>query len=181
MASRVAMNAMGNLPVKTVNAYEGTALRYDSFSPRGGQNEGALVYSAPIVKGDLVKLVAEDTAGRVTVQKAGAAPDIVHGIAVASPQGIDNVTDTSGGAATPADAQQRRVDVAFFGLAIVELVAKESITPGHAVEWDTSVANAVESGGAVPSANGMPIALALGADGVKIPVLLGFVGVAADT
>ena len=178
MASRVAMNAMGNLPVKTVNAFEGTLTRYASVSPRGGDNEGAAVYQYPIVKGDLVKLVAEDTAGRVTVQKAGAGPDIVHGIAVASPQGIDNTTASTD---TPADSLQRRIDVAFFGLAIVELTAKEAITPGHAVEWDTSVANAVETSGAAPTANGQPIALALGADGVKIPVLLGFVGVAADT
>lgn len=179
MASRIALNNMRNLVVKTSFAYEGTITRKDIITPDGGIIEDVLYYSAPIVKGDLVKLYAsEDTANRITVQAAGAGPDIVHGIAVSDPQGIDNTTEDS---ATPADDLQRRVDVAFFGLAIVEFEATEDITVGHAVQWDTTEAGKIESGSAVPSENGQPIAMTLGADGTMVAVLLGFVGVAADT
>ena len=51
MASRVALNAMGGFPVKTVFAYEGTLTRVTgSVSPRGGVNEGAAYYQYPIAK-----------------------------------------------------------------------------------------------------------------------------------
>ena len=175
MASRVAINAMGNLPVKTVNASEGTLTRYTtSVSPRGGLNEGVAVYSAPIVKGDLVRLVAEDTANRVTVEKATAAndADYVVGVAVASPQGIDNTT-VSG--QTPVDALQRKVDVAFFGLGIIELEANGAIVVGHSIELSESESNVIGDSGAA-GANGDAIALSLGADGTLVAVLLGYCG-----
>lgn len=176
MASRVAMNAMGNFPVKTVNASEGTLTRYtSSVSPRGGVNEGAAVYQTPIVKGDLVVLVAEDTANRVTVAKAVPGDntmDAVVGMAVASPQGIDNTTASG---ATPVDSLQRKVDVAFFGIGIIELEANGAITPGHGIEFSESEQNIIGDSGSAAD-NGDMMALSLGADGVLVAVLVGYSG-----
>lgn len=177
MASRVALNAMDKFPVKTAFAYEGTVTRKDVVSPDGGIIEDVLYYSAPIVKGDLVKLVAEDTTGRLTVQKAAAGDnlDYMHGIAVSHPQGVDNDTADSG---TPVDSLQRRVDVAFFGIGIIELEANGAIVVGHKIELSESESNVIGDSGAVGT-NGEPIALTLGADGVKVAVLIGYSGHAA--
>jgi len=176
MASRKAFNAMGNFPVKTVNASEGTLTRYtSSVSPRGGVNEGAAVYSVPIVKGDLVVLVAEDTVNRVTVAKAvpgNDTMDSVHGMAVSDPQGIDNTT-VSG--ATPIDSLQRRVDVAFFGIGIIELEANGAIVVGNGIEFSESEQNVIGDSGAAAD-NGDMMALSLGADGTLVSVLVGFSG-----
>lgn len=172
MASRVALNHMGNLPVKTAFAYEGTLTRYTAGFTADGGNEAVAVYSAPIVKGDLVKLyVSEAATGRISVAKATAGDDAdyAHGIAVSSPQGIDNAT-TSGN--TPANAYQRRVDVAFFGIAIIELEANGAIPVGSGVELSESESNVVGDDG-TNGENGGWVAMSLGADGVKIAILVG--------
>lgn len=175
MASRVALNNMRNFPVKTAFAYEGALTRYTTgFTADGGQ-ENVAVYAAPIAKGDLVRLYAsEDTAGRITVEKATAADnaDYVHGIAVSSPQGIDNTT-VSG--QVPVDGLQRRVDVAFFGLGIIELEANGAITVGHAIELSETESNIIGDQGAAGQ-NGQMIAMTLGADGTKVAVLVGYSG-----
>lgn len=175
MASRKAFNAMEGFPKKTVHAYEGTLTRYtDSVSPRGGVNEGAAVYQYPIRKGDLVKLVAEDTTNRVTVQRKYGAndDDFAVGIAISSPQGIDNTTASGD---TPADANQRLVDIAFFGIGIIELEANGAIVVGHAIEFSESEDNVIGDQGAA-AANGDMMALSLGADGVLVAVLVGYSG-----
>lgn len=175
MATRKAFNNMRNFPVKTVYASEGALTRYtSSVSPMGGVNEGAAVYATPIAKGDLVRLVEEDTVNRVTVEKAvaGNDKDYVIGIAVSDPQGIDNTT-VSG--QVPVDALQRKVDVALFGLGIIELEANGAITPGHGIELSEAETNVIGDSGAAAD-NGDAVALSLGADGVKVAVLLGYSG-----
>jgi hypothetical protein len=175
MTARVALNNMRNFPVKTCFAYEGTVTRYDVVSGTGGKQEDVAVYSAPIAKGDLVRLYAsEDTVNRITVEKAAAGDnkDYVHGIAVSDPQGVDNITATSG---TPVDSLQRRVDVAFFGLGIIELEANGAIPVGSGVEISESESNIVGDDG-TDGENGGWIAMTLGADGTKISILVGFSG-----
>lgn len=176
MASRVALNAMAGFPVKTAFAYEGTLTRYtDSVGPRGGVNEGAAVYQYPIRKGDLVKLyTSEDTTGRLTVQRRYGADEsnYAHGVAVSSPQGMDNTT-VSG--QVPADAYQRRVDIAFFGIGIIELEGNGAIPVGSGVELSESEDNIVGDDG-TDGENGGWIAMTLGADGTKLAILVGFSG-----
>jgi hypothetical protein len=173
MASRVAINNMRNLPVKTAKAYEGTFTRYNTaISPNGGVVDGAGVYSAPIAKGDMVKLKAGTDKGFILVEKAAAGNDLdyIHGIAVSSPQGVDNVT-VSG--ATPAVAYNRKVDVAFFGLAIVELVAEGTMVVGNRALKSESVTNGVVDAGSAPTVNGALVNLAYATVGEFVPVLVG--------
>lgn len=177
MASRTAFNAMRNLPVKSVQAYEGTLTRYtSSVSPRGGVNEGAAVYSAAIVKGDLVKIKNHTTQGLVLVEKSAAGDELVHGIAVSSPQGIDNTTASGG---TPTAAYRRLVDVAFFGLAIIEMGVSETgaVAPGDIVGLDADEPNEVETqilyANVVTGDQGKFEALSYGAAGTFISVLVG--------
>jgi hypothetical protein len=174
MASRKAFNAMRNLPVKTFQAYEGTLTRYTgSVSPMGGVNEGAAVYSAPIAKGDLVKIYAHTDQGKEVVEKYayGEGADLTIGIAVSDPQGIDNTTASAG---TPTQAYRRLVDVAVFGLAIVEIEAGGAITPGYRVSMAEGENTVVEI--AAPTANGVWLSLGHYHDGDIAAVLLGFAG-----
>ena len=183
MASRSAFNAMGGLPVKTVQAYEGTLTRYtSSVSPRGGVNEGAAVYSAPIVKGDFVKVKNHTEQGVVLVEVTAVNDEQVHGIAVSSPQGIDNTT-VSG--QTPAAAYRRLVDVAFFGLAIIEVSVSATavVAPGDIVGLDADEKNEFETqiayAAVATSDQGKFVALGYSAAGLYVPVLIGasmFVG-----
>lgn len=173
MAARKAINNMRNLPVKTALAHEGTLTRYtNSVSPRGGVNEGAAVYQTPIAKGDLVVLKAGTDKGVILVEKFanGNDADIAHGIAISSPQGIDNTT-VSG--QTPAIGLKRKVDVAFFGLAIVELVAEGTMVVGHKALLSESVQNGVVDGTAAPSANGGMVVVGYATVGEFVPVLIG--------
>jgi hypothetical protein len=177
MASRTAFNAMGGLPVKTVQAYEGTLTRYtDSVSPRGGTNEGAAVYSAPIVKGDFVKVKDHAVQGQVLVERSAAGDELVHGMAVASPQGIDNTT-VSG--QTPAAALRRLVDVAFFGVGIIEVgvSATGAVAPGDVIGFDADERNEVETqiayGSVATGDQGKMVALSYSAAGSYVAVLVG--------
>lgn len=176
MASRSAFNAMGGLPVKTVQAFEGTLTRYDSVSPRGGNNEGAAVYQYPIVKGDFVKIKTHAVQGQVLVERSAAGDELVHGIAVASPQGIDNTTATTD---TPAAANRRLVDVAFFGIAIVEMgvSATGAVSPGDVIGFDADERNEIETqiayGSVATGDQGKMVALGYSAAGSFVPVLIG--------
>jgi hypothetical protein len=174
----VRTNEYKSFPIKTVNAYEGTLTRYtSSVSPTGGVNEGAAVYSAPLTVGDLVVLYQHTVNGEIQVQKAAAGVDIVHGIVVAEPSGIDNTTASSG---TPTHVYQRKVDVAFFGLGIIELLVSSTgaVEPGDIVGLDADEANQVETqiahdGSITVGTNGGFVALSYGTDGQYLPVLVG--------
>lgn len=125
--ARVAMNNLRNLPVKTVAASEGIITRVsDSVSPMGGVNEGAAYYASPIAKGDLVALAgnADISIGVVKKYASGAA----IGIAVSSPQGMDNVTVSL---AAPIVSLMRRIDVAFFGDALIEIAVSVAQVAGQ--------------------------------------------------
>jgi hypothetical protein len=174
----VRRNEYKSFPIKTVNAYEGTLTRTTgSFSPTGGTNEGVAVYSAPLAKGDLVVLYQHTTNGDIQVQKAAAGVDVVHGIVVADPFGIDNTTASSG---TPTHAYQRKVDIAFFGLGIIELVVSSTgaVEPGDIVGLDADEVTQVETqiahdGSITVATNGGFVALSYGTDGQTIPIMVG--------
>jgi hypothetical protein len=174
----VRTNSYKSFPKITVNAYEGTLTRTTgSFSPTGGSNEGVAVYSAPIAKGDLVVLYQHTVNGEIQVQKAAAGVDIVHGIVVAEPFGIDNTTASS---ATPTHAYQRKVDVAFFGIGVIELVVSSTgaVEPGDIVGLDADESMQVETqiahdGSQTVATNGGFVALSYGTDGLTIPILVG--------
>lgn len=118
MTARTSYVFMKNFPVITVNAYEGTLTRYTTgFNEVGGQQDVA-VYSAPISKGSLVQLYDHAQVDVIQVEVVAAGDNVAHGIAVSSPQGIDNSTTSSG---TPTYAYQRKIDVAFFALGVIEL------------------------------------------------------------
>jgi hypothetical protein len=177
MATRKAMNAMGNLPVKSVQAFEGTLTRYTTaVSPRGGVVEGAAVYSAPIAKGDFVKLKDHTDQDVVLVEVIAVDDEQVHGVAVASPQGIDNTTASGD---TPAAALRRLVDVAFFGIGIMEMTVSATavVAPGDVIGFDANEINEVETQiayAAVANGNqGLNVALSYSAAGSHVFVLLG--------
>lgn len=176
MASRKAFNALRNLPVKTVQAYEGTLTRYTtSVSPMGGTNEGAAVYSAPIKKGDLVTVYVHTEQGNIIVEKKVAANDTADhaiGFAISDPQGIDNTT-VSGG--TPADGLRRLVDVAFFGLAVVEMEAGGALIPGNGAGYSETEVQCLVDTGAV-GVSGRMVNLGHFHDGDIAAVLVGYAG-----
>lgn len=170
---------MRNFPVIGVKAAEGTLTRYtNSVAPTGGINEGAAVYSVPLQVGDLVKIKDHTTNGLILVEKAtaGNESDFAHGIVVSAPTGIDNTT-VSG--QTPAAAQRRIVDVAFFGLGVIELTASatSAVAPGDSLALDENEDNEVEPDVAYASItkadNGSMIALSYAASGSKVSVLVG--------
>jgi hypothetical protein len=177
MASRKAFNAMRNLPVKTFRAYEGTLTRYtSSVSPMGGVNEGAAVYSAPIAKGDLVKVYLSNAdQGYEVVEKFayGEGADFVLGIAVSDPQGIDNTT-VSG--QTPVVSLERFVDVAIFGLAIVEIEAGGAIRPGYELAMAEGENTVVEATAGTTVGSGRWMSLGHYHDGDIAAVLIGYMG-----
>lgn len=169
---------MRNFPVIGVKANEGTVTRYNSVAPTGADNDGAAVYSAPLVKGDLVKLDQHTTNGLIIVEKAVAGNDldVAHGIVVSNPSGVDNTTTSAG---TPAVADQRIVDIAFFGLGVIELTASATgaVNPGDSLALDEDENNEVETDVALASItkadNGSMIALSYAAAGSKVSCLVG--------
>ena len=185
MAARKSFVYMKNFPVVTANVYEGTLTRYTSaVTPTGGIAEGAAVYSAPVVKGDLLKLKDGTDKGVILVEKIAADGENVVGMAVSDPFGVDNTT-VSG--QTPVLALQRKVDVALFGIGIIELTvsATGAVAAGDLIGMDGDEVNEVEvqhdySAGAVVSGDqGGIIALTYAAAGEKVALLVGascFVG-----
>lgn len=178
MAARTSTIIMRNFPVVTVQAYEGTLTRYTTgFNEVGGQQDVA-VYSAPITKGDLVQLYNHTQLDQIQVQKFPKANEIddVHGMAVSSPWGVDNATTTGG---TPTHAYQRLVDVAFFGLGIIELTASATVRPGYSLGISESADKTVTEVLAMESitaGNGNWISLSYATVGLPVKVLVGWVG-----
>lgn len=175
---------MKNFPVVTCDAYEGTITRYTSaVTPTGGIAEGAAVYSAPIEKGDFVKLKDNtETGGIILVEASAAGDELFIGMAVSDPFGVDNTTASSG---TPAAAYRRKVDVALFGLGIIEATVSATavVAPGDYVGFDADEVNEVETQIAYASvavgSNGGLYALHYAAVGTKVAILVGgsvFVG-----
>jgi hypothetical protein len=168
---------MKNFPVVSVEVYEGTLTRYTgSVSPTGGINEGVAVYSAPVVKGDFVKLKNHTTNGIILVELAGVAAAYMHGVAVSDPMGIDNTT-VSG--QTPVTGLRRIVDVAFFGLGIIEMTVSETgaVAPGDIVGIDENEVNEIETLVAYASIdiedNTGFLSLGYGVAKASVPVLIG--------
>jgi len=168
---------MRNFPVVSVPVYEGTLTRYTSaVSVNGGVLEGAAVYSVPVAKGDLVKIKTHIVNTQILVELAGVASAFVHGQAVSSPKGIDNITATG---QTPVASLRRIVDVAFFGLGIIELTvsATAAVAPGDIVGLDEDEKNEIETLVAYASIdiedNTGFLALSYGAVGEIVSVLIG--------
>jgi hypothetical protein len=94
-----------NFVVVTVKAYEGAVTRIDnSVSPTGGLNDGALVYTDPIAKGNVVRLTDVGINGVIKVQN-NTGKTYGHGVAVSDPFGVDSTT-TSG--STPSTENMRK-------------------------------------------------------------------------
>jgi hypothetical protein len=180
MTARVGFINMKNFPVLTVNGYEGTLTRYTTgFNEVGGQQDVA-VYSLPISKGDVVALYGHAQVDCIQVRKMPAANDTSDeaiGIAVSSPQGIDNSTTST---QTPTYVYQRKVDVALFGIGVVDLVAQGTVRPGYKLGWSEATDNAVVEVTALESntASFDLVALGYATTGVKVPVLVGYSGFA---
>lgn len=171
MADRVGMNNLRNLIVKTVAVYEGTVQKKDIVSPNGGIIKDAIVRSAPVAKGDLVSLTAAVTQKNIPI--VGPLSGVLAiGQLVSDPQGIDPAAPAVAAAPninTETD-RLRRADVAFFGVAIVELESHSvAQTPGNQYR--------ISAAGAAFSANGQAVVLRAAAAGEKCPVLLGANGV----
>ena len=145
MTARISYVNTRNMPVVTCTLYEGTLTRYTTgFNEVGGQQDVA-VYQYPVTKGDLVCLKDDDTTlDAIVVQDFNQGNDVDEaiGIAVSYPQGIDNST-TSG--QTPTATYRRKVDVALFGVAILEFTASGTVRPGYTVGWDESTEGVVVS------------------------------------
>ena len=168
---------MRNFPVISVPVYEGTLTRYTTaVSVNGGTLEGAAVYSVPVAKGDIVKVKDHTVNGQILFELAGVASAFAHGIAVSSPKGIDNLT-VSGQA--PVAALRRIVDVAVFGLGIIELTVSSTaaVAPGDIVGLDENEKNEIETLVAYASIdiedNTGFLSLGYGAAGESVPVLIG--------
>ena len=175
----VRTNEYKSFPIKTAQAYEGTLTRTTgTVSPTGGTNEGVGVYSAPIAKGDLVVLYQHIINGEIQVAKAAAGADVVHGICVADPFGVDNTTASG---ATPTHTYQRKVDVAWFGIGIIELQCSSTgaIEPGDIVGLDSDESMQVEreiahDGSITVATNGGFVSMSYASgDGYTIPILVG--------
>lgn len=164
-----------NLPKVPVNLYEGTRTEYTGQTDDGGETTLG-VYSAPLAKGDLVKLKDHSTAGTILVEALAADGNVMHGIIIDDPIGEDTVTATGG---TPAAAQQRVATVAFFGDGIIELPVSETeaICPGDRVGQDASEAGEFEIKTDYTSIDetdqGSFIALSYAAASGKVAVLIG--------
>ena len=177
MASRFAYDFTDNLPKIPVKLYEGTATRGDVIGADGLVLPDAITYSAPIVKGDYVKLKDDsNSGGEIVVEKfvPGNEENNIIGKIVDSPKGTDAVT-TSG--QTPAHAQRRRASIGIRAVAVTDMVADGVQVAGQNVVYKESGASVtVTAGGAVPAANGVQVALTHALDGVKFPVALGYFG-----
>lgn len=168
---------MKNFPVISMKLAEGTLTRSNIVGPNGGVIEGAVVYSAPVVKGDMVAMDATctDKGVLMAVKATASAAGIVHGVLVSSPFGVDAIT-VSG--QTPATAQKRVADVALFGLGIIEVVVAtgETMVPGDSVGPDAAAVNtfAVKTAAASASLadNGGMMAIGYGVATEKVPVLI---------
>lgn len=167
---------MKNFPVLSVKIGEGNLTISDVVGPDGGIIEDVIARAAEVRKGDLMKIKQHTVNGQILMEKAAAGDNIVVGIAVSEPMGTDNVTATGNPAAV---AQMRVVDVALFGLGIIELTASatSAIAPGDIVGLDADEPNEVEVQTALASVTiteqGCMQALSYAAAGEKVSILVG--------
>ena len=175
MVARTSFNNLRNFPVLPVKLNEGVLTRANTFSPSGGRIDGMVSYAAPIVKGDLVQLVAASTdKGVIRVEINDTSADgRAHGMVVESPKGID-ATTVSG--QTPVVAYERMASVAFFGLGVIELTAANTIAPGASLDFDDTndaqVDTKTASGSTTLGDNGGMCALTYAVAGEKVAVLM---------
>lgn len=177
--ARSTTNSYKNLPIKTCKIKEGNITRKKGVSPTGGINEDAF-YSNQVEKkvGEkvLVKLVSTSTnKDWIVVEPATAGDDKDHivGFLDSDPFGVDDNT-VSG--EQPAVEDMRSVDIAFFGLAIIEFETTATSKPFEAVELSESETNKVGSAGALPTSNGGAVFLKYAVDGERVPILFGYCG-----
>jgi len=181
MVARETMNSIKNLPVKTFQAFEGTLTRHPSSIGPSGGTEDVAVYSAPIRKGDLVRIRDHTDANAEVVERYPVSTGSVQsiGIAVSDPQGIDNTTSSGG---TPAESLRRRVDVAVFGHAIINIRAGGTLRPGRRIGMSTTITTPAPSvvepstSPGEPTANSQWISLGHYSTGAIASVLIGYMG-----
>ena len=169
--ARIFLNNLRNLPVKTAAVYEGVITRSNQIGPDGGRIDGMIARAAPVVKGDMLAIYPQTgVKNAIIVQKGSAAnAQNVVGMAVSEPQGID--TNTVSGNA-PAVADMRRVDVALFGLAVVEFTLSSTVTVAAGGAF-----LGVGTASAAITARGANMALTYGAaSGDVVAVLLSYSG-----
>ena len=166
-----------------VKLYEGYVTVADKIGPDGMVIEDTVAYSAPLVKGDKVKVYSDSTSGgEIVMQKyaEGSDVDIAYGVVIDTPMGADNTTATT---YTPTHALRRSATVRFFGTQIEEHenTSGTYITAGYNVVWDESddgvVVGALTGNTLV---NGSAVALAYTAAAGFVPVLRGFNGHGAE-
>jgi hypothetical protein len=168
---------MRNFPVLSMKLSEGTLTRSNAIGPNGGRIDGMVVYSAPLVKGDMVIMDAActDKGVLMAVKATVSAVGLVHGVLVSSPFGVDAVT-VSG--QTPATAQKRVADVALFGLGVISVVIAtgETMVPGDSIGPDSAVANTFavkeSAASATLASNGGLMALGYGVATESVPALI---------
>jgi hypothetical protein len=167
-----------HMPKIPVKLYEGTLTRYDVMGVDGKMQDDVGVYSAPVVKGDLVRIKTHTTNGLILMEKAAAGDDKdwAHGIVVDNPIGEDNATASSG---TPAAAYQRTCTVALFAQGVITLTvsATGAVSPGDSLALDENEDNEVQVLTQYASvgiaSNGGWVSLGYGAAGYTIPVAIG--------
>ena len=131
-----------SLPKVPAQLFEGTRTEYTGQNDQGGEDTIG-VYSAPINKGDLVKIKDHTTNGLFLVEKLAAGDNTMVGIVIDDPIGEDTVTATGG---TPAAAQQRTATVAVFAMGVIDLVVSSTgaVSPGDSLGIDANEEDQVE-------------------------------------
>jgi hypothetical protein len=181
MTARSSLVYMDGFPKVPAKLYEGT-LTLANAMVGGLKVENVQTYSAPIVKGDLVRIKAHtETGGVFLVEKAAAAndADTVIGMCIDDPIGNDGATATG---QTPAAAYRRTATIALFGIGVIELTTSETgaVAPGDSIALDESENNQIETDTAFASIakadNGSGVALTYAATGTIVAVLIGFSG-----
>ena len=165
-----------SLPKVPANLYEGTRTEYTGQGDDGGESTIG-VYSAPISKGDLVKIKDHTTNGLFLVEKLAAGDNTMIGMVIDDPIGEDTVTATGG---TPATANQRVATVALFGMGVIDLVVSSTgaVSPGDSLGIDANEEDEVEQEVAYTSVDESDsgnalTALTYGAAGYYVACLIG--------
>lgn len=165
-----------SLPKIPANLYEGTRTEYTGQTDDGGETTLG-VYSAPLAKGDLVKIRNHTTNGLFLVEKAAAGDNTIIGQLIDTPIGEDTVTASGG---TPATAQQRIGTIALFGMGVITLTASSTgaVAPGDSLGLDADEVGEVEQEVAYTSVDESDsgnafTALTYAAAGEKVAVLIG--------
>jgi hypothetical protein len=164
---------MDGVPVKL---YEGTVTRSDVV--KGGLViEDVAVYSAPCVKGDLVKFYSDSSnPGVMVMEKVTLGSNEVndaHGRLVDDPIGADDTTASSG---TPINALRRTASVKMFGHRIEEFdnTAAGALRAGYSALFSEAAEGVIE--GSATLANGVMVIAAYTAASGIVPCLMGYYG-----